>query len=59
MMQEAEDEPLFADRAAGIDIAKTGIDCRHSANSLLKKLGVPDSVRANWFGHTIQVNRST
>ncbi len=34
-------------------------DCRHSANSLLEKLGVPDSVRASWFGHTIQVNRST
>jgi transposase len=26
MMQEAEDEPLFADRAAGIDIAKAGIE---------------------------------
>ena len=25
-MQEAEDEPLFADRAAGIDIAKAGIE---------------------------------
>ena len=25
-MQEAEDEPLFAERAAGIDIAKTGIE---------------------------------
>jgi transposase len=26
MMQEAEDEPLFADHAAGIDIAKAGIE---------------------------------
>jgi len=26
MMLEAEDEPLFAERAAGIDIAKTGIE---------------------------------
>jgi transposase len=26
MMQEAEDEPLFAERAAGIDIAKAGIE---------------------------------
>jgi transposase len=26
MMYEAEDEPLFADRAAGIDIAKAGIE---------------------------------
>ncbi len=25
-MHEAEDEPLFADRAAGIDIAKAGIE---------------------------------
>ena len=25
-MREAEDEPLFADRAAGIDIAKAGIE---------------------------------
>ena len=25
-MHEAEDEPLFAERAAGIDIAKAGIE---------------------------------
>jgi hypothetical protein len=25
-MHEVEDEPLFADRAAGIDIAKAGIE---------------------------------
>jgi hypothetical protein len=23
---------------------------------LLEKLGVPDSVRARWFGHTVAVN---
>jgi integrase len=34
-------------------------DCRHSTNSLLEHLGVPDSLRAAWFGHTIAVNRST
>ena len=34
-------------------------DCRHSTNSLLEHLGVSDSIRAVWFGHTIQVNRST
>ena len=34
-------------------------DCRHSVNSLLEKLGVPDSVRARWFGHTVAVNTGT
>ena len=34
-------------------------DCRHSTNSLLEKLGVPDSVRARWFGHTVAVNTGT
>lgn len=34
-------------------------DCRHSVNSLLEHLGVPDSLRAAWFRHTIAVNRST
>ncbi len=34
-------------------------DCRHSTNSLLEKLGVPDSVRARWFGHTQAVNVGT
>jgi integrase len=34
-------------------------DCRHSTNSLLEHLGVPDSLRSVWFGHTIAVNRST
>ncbi len=32
-------------------------DCRHSTNSLLEHLGVSDSIRAVWFGHTVQVNR--
>jgi transposase len=36
MMQEAEDEPLFADRAAGIDIAKAGIEVT---------IGVPSDTR--------------
>lgn len=34
-------------------------DCRHSANSLLEHLGVPDSIRASWFGHTVAVNVGT
>ena len=34
-------------------------DCRHSVNSLLEKLGVPDSLRAAWLGHNITVNRGT
>jgi integrase len=34
-------------------------DCRHSVNSLLEHLGVSDSIRAAWFGHSIQVNRTT
>lgn len=34
-------------------------DARHTANTLLEHLGVSDSIRAAWFGHTIQVNRST
>jgi integrase len=34
-------------------------DCRHSTNSLLEKLGVPDSTRARWFGHTVAVNTGT
>ena len=34
-------------------------DTRHSVNSLLEHLGVSDSIRAAWFGHTVAVNRST
>ena len=33
-------------------------DTRASINSLLEKLGVTDSLRAAWLGHTIAVNRS-
>ena len=33
-------------------------DTRASMNSLLEKLGVPDSLRATWLGHTIAINRS-
>ena len=32
-------------------------DCRHSTNSLIEHLGVSDSIRAQWFGHTLAVNR--
>jgi len=34
-------------------------DCRHSVNSLLEHLGVPDSIRVRWFGHTVAVNTGT
>jgi integrase len=34
-------------------------DCRHSTDSLLEHLSVPDNLRAVWFGHKIAVNRST
>ncbi len=34
-------------------------DCRHSTNSLLEHAGVPDSIRASWFGHTVAVNLGT
>lgn len=34
-------------------------DCRHSTNSLLEKMGVPVSVRAAWFGHSIAINQGT
>jgi integrase len=33
-------------------------DTRASVNSLLEKLGVSDSLRAAWLGHTIAINRS-
>ena len=32
-------------------------DARHSVNTLLEHAGVPDSIRAAWLGHTIEVNR--
>lgn len=34
-------------------------DARHTVNTLLEHLGVSDSIRAMWLGHTIQVNRTT
>jgi integrase len=34
-------------------------DCRASVNSYLEKLGVSDSLRSMWLGHTVQVNRTT
>jgi integrase len=33
-------------------------DTRGSVNSYLERLGVPETLRASWLGHTIQVNRS-
>jgi hypothetical protein len=33
-------------------------DTRGSVNSLLERLGVADSLRAAWLGHTIAINRS-
>jgi len=32
---------------------------RHTANSLMAKAGVPDSIRAAWCGHAVEVNRTT
>jgi len=34
-------------------------EARHTANSLMEKAGVADSIRAAWCGHTVAVNRST
>jgi hypothetical protein len=47
MMLEAEDEPLFAERAAGIDIAKAGIEV---AVSRLEPLRVRDKFGAGPAG---------
>lgn len=33
-------------------------EARHTANSLMEKAGVPDSIRAAWCGHTVEVNRA-
>jgi integrase len=33
-------------------------DTRGSVNSYLERLGVPETLRARWLGHTIQINRS-
>lgn len=32
---------------------------RHTANTLMEQAGVPDSIRAAWCGHTVEVNRTT
>jgi integrase len=32
---------------------------RHTASSLMEKAGVPDSIRAAWCGHSVEVNRTT
>jgi integrase len=34
-------------------------EARHTAACLMEKAGVPDSIRAAWCGHSIQVNRAT
>ena len=34
-------------------------EARHTASSLMEKAGVPDSIRAAWCGHTVQVSKST
>jgi transposase len=46
MMQEAEDEPLFADRAAGIDIAKAGIEVTIRVPSDTRRGGRQQETRA-------------
>jgi hypothetical protein len=33
-------------------------DTRASVNGYLERLGVSDSIRSMWLGHTVQVNRS-
>ncbi len=34
-------------------------EARHTANTLMEQAGVPDSIRAAWCGHTIEVNKTT
>lgn len=34
-------------------------EARHTASSLMEKAGVPDSIRAAWCGHTVEVNKAT
>jgi transposase len=46
MMLEAEDEPLFADRAAGIDIAKAGIEVTIRVPSDTRRGGRQQETRA-------------
>jgi integrase len=45
-------------KCAGVP-RKTPHGGRHTSNSLMEKLGVPDSIRAAWHGHAIEVNRRT
>ncbi len=45
-MQEAEDEPLFADRAAGIDIAKAGIEVTIRVPSDTRRRGRQQETRS-------------
>jgi integrase len=49
----------FARLCREADVPVTRLhDTRASVNSLLEKLGVSDSLRAAWLGHTIAINRS-
>jgi len=34
-------------------------DTRATTNSLLEQAGIPDSLRASWLGHTVQINRKS
>ena len=45
-MQEAEDEPLFAARAAGIDIAKAGIEVTIRVPSDTRRTGRQQETRS-------------
>jgi integrase len=44
---------------------RAGVRCitlhetRHTAASLMEKAGVPESIRAAWCGHTVQVHKTT
>jgi hypothetical protein len=46
MMHEAEDEPLFAERAAGVDIAKAGIEVTVRVPSQTRRGGRQQDTRS-------------
>lgn len=45
-------------REAGVPTIRLH-DARHTVNSLLAAVGVPDHIRAAWCGHTVAVNVAT
>lgn len=45
-------------KAAGLPVIRLH-DCRSTLNSILELAGVPETVRAAWFGHTVAVNRTS